>query len=223
MRDITLGETFTFGFTTRAFTTGVPGTLGGTPVLSVKEGANDTPITAGVSVDVDTCATPVTGLNEGTIVATSANGYEAGKSYFCYISTGTVGGVSVVGEIVCQFTIQLGAAFTRLGAPAGASVSADIAAVKSDTGGLVTTVGAAGVGLTSVALSAAGITAVWAYVITGSTTAVQAVRGFIAAMLGKASGLPTAPVYRNIADNKNVIVATTDTDGNRTAVTLDLS
>ena len=133
MRDITLGDTFTFGFTTRSFTTGVPGTLGGTPALSVKEGANDTPITAGVSLDVDTCATPVTGLNEGTVVATSGNGYEAGKSYFAYISAGTVGGVSVVGEVVEQFTVQAGAAFTRLGAPAGASVSADVAVVQADT------------------------------------------------------------------------------------------
>ena len=65
--------------------------------------------------------------------------------------------------------------------------------------------------------------AIWAYVVTGTTTAVQAMRGFIAAMLGKASGLPTAPKYRNIADTKNVISATTDANGNRTAVTLDLS
>ncbi len=66
--------------------------------------------------------------------------------------------------------------------------------------------------------------AIWAYVVTGTTTAVQAMRGFIAAMLGKASGLEVlAPKYRNIADTKNVIDATTDADGNRTAVTLDLT
>ena len=76
---------------------------------------------------------------------------------------------------------------------------------------------------TGYALSAAGVTAIWAEVITGTTTAVQAMRGFIAAMLGKASGLPTAPKYRDIADTKNVINATTDTDGNRTVVTLDLT
>ena len=76
---------------------------------------------------------------------------------------------------------------------------------------------------TGFALSAAGVTAIWAEVITGTTTAVQAMRGFIAAMLGKASGLPTAPKYRNIADNKDVISASTDTDGNRTSVTLDLT
>jgi hypothetical protein len=44
------------------------------------------------------------------------------------------------------------------------------------------------------------------------------------ACLGKASGLDTnAPKYRDIADTKNVISATTDASGNRTAVTLDLT
>jgi hypothetical protein len=49
-------------------------------------------------------------LNEATIVATAANGYEAGKSYAIYISTGTVDSVSVIGEVVGHFTIGLGAA-----------------------------------------------------------------------------------------------------------------
>lgn len=48
-----------------------------------------------------------------------------------------------------------GDAFARLGAPAGASVSADVAAVKTDTASLITTIGAAGAGLTAVALTAA--------------------------------------------------------------------
>lgn len=131
MRDITLEDTAYFNFTTRAFTTGVPTVLAGTPALSVLESNNATPITAGVSVDLDRAT--VVGLNQATVVATAANGYEAGKSYAAYISTGTVGGVSVVGEVVAEFTVQASAAFTRLGAPAGASVSADVAAAKVDT------------------------------------------------------------------------------------------
>lgn len=108
MRDIVLEETVYLDFTTRAFATGVPGTLGGTPVLSVMEENNATPITAGVSLSVDRAS--VAGFNMATIVATAANGYEAGKGYSVYISTGTVGGVSVVGEIVKEFTIQASAA-----------------------------------------------------------------------------------------------------------------
>lgn len=118
MRDITLEDTFPHEFTTRAFATGIPTTLGGTPVLSVLEGGNATPITAGVSLSVDRAS--VTGLNEATIVATAANGYEAGKSYAIYISTGTVGGVSVVGEIVGLFTV--GAAASYLGSAAHANI-----------------------------------------------------------------------------------------------------
>src|SRR3990167_913504 len=77
---------------------------------------------------------------------------------------------------------------------------------------------------TGYALSTAGVTAVWAEVMDGTRTAVQAMRGIMAAMLGKASGLDTnAPKYRDIGDSKNVIDATTDADGNRTAVTLDLT
>lgn len=131
MRDITLEETVYFNFTTRAFASGVPTTLAGSPVLSVLESNNATPITSGVSVSVDRAS--VTGLNQATVVATAANGYEAGKSYCAYISTGTVGGVSVIGEVVAEFTIQAGAAFTRLGAPVGASISADVAAIKAET------------------------------------------------------------------------------------------
>jgi len=45
-----------------------------------------------------------------------------------------------------------------------------------------------------------------------------------AALLGKASGLETTTaVYRKIADNKDVISATVDADGNRSAVTLGLT
>lgn len=105
MRDITLEDTFYMDFTTRAFATGVPTTLAGTPVLSVLEENNATPITSGVSVSVDRAS--VAGLNEATIVATAANGYESGKGYSLYISTGTVGGVSVVGEVVGKFTVDI--------------------------------------------------------------------------------------------------------------------
>lgn len=81
-------------------------------MLSVLEENNATPITAGVSVSVDRAS--VVGLNEATIVATSGNGYENGKSYGIYISTGTVDGVSVIGEVVGEFTIGQSAAAVDL-------------------------------------------------------------------------------------------------------------
>lgn len=61
-------------------------------------------------------------------------------------------------------------------------------------------------------------------VIEGATTLRQMMRGFAAALMGKASGLATTTAtYRDIGDTKDRITATVDTDGNRTAITRDLS
>jgi len=98
------GDTYEFLFTTRAFATGIPGTLGGTPVLSAYEEANLTQITAGVSISADYDS--VTGLNQAVIVATTGNGFEVGKYYSIVITTGTVDSVSVVGEVVGHFRIM---------------------------------------------------------------------------------------------------------------------
>jgi len=55
----------------------------------------------------------------------------------------------------------------------------------------------------------------------GSHTFDELVKMIAVALLGKVSGMDTnAPVFRNIADNADVITATTDADGNRSAVTL---
>lgn len=102
--NIPLGDTYYFKFTTRSFSTGVPTTLSGTPALSVYEENNLTQITTGVTLTADYDS--VTGLNDAAIVATSGNGYEVGKYYDVVITTGTVGGVSVVGEVVGHFRVM---------------------------------------------------------------------------------------------------------------------
>lgn len=61
-------------------------------------------------------------------------------------------------------------------------------------------------------------------VVEGSTTFRQLLRGFAAVLLGKASGLAsTTAVYRDIGDTKDRVTATVDADGNRSAVTRDLT
>lgn len=51
----------------------------------------------------------------------------------------------------------------------------------------------------------------------------QALRGFISVLAGKSTGGGTTSItFRNVADSKDVIVATVDENGNRSAVTLDL-
>jgi len=108
--DFRLGTTIYDIFTTTAAATGAPTVLAGTPVVSVYENADLTQITAGITLGVD--HDTVVGANHLTIVATAANGYEAGKQYFAKITTGTVGGTSAVGYKVSSFSIE------RQGTPA---------------------------------------------------------------------------------------------------------
>lgn len=103
------GDTFTFRFTTRAFATGIPTALAGSPVLSAMEDAVDTAITTGVSFT----ASSVAGLNLCTIDSSQAD-FEAGKEYDVFLSAGTVGGVSVVGEVVGHFSLSREAAAVDL-------------------------------------------------------------------------------------------------------------
>jgi len=77
--DRNLEQTFYKSFTTRAFATGIPTALAGTPVVSAYEDASLTQITAGITLGVDHDS--VVGLNMLTVAATAANGYEAGKDY----------------------------------------------------------------------------------------------------------------------------------------------
>lgn len=119
-------------------------------------------------------------------------------------------------------TPQTGDNFARIGA-AGAGLTAlgDARIVNLDA-----TVSSrlATAGYTAPDSAATIAAAVWATVIDGTNSAIKLMRGLAAAMLGKASGLETTNAkYRNIADSKNVIDATVDADGNRTAVTLDLT
>lgn len=64
------------------------------------------------------------------------------------------------------------------------------------------------------------VSGVWAQVVDTGYTALRTLRNIASGAAGKVSGLQTgAPVFRNQADTVNQITATTDTNGNRTAVT----
>ena len=112
MTDYTVGDTVHFMFTTRQFSTGAPFALAGTPAVSAYENEGLTQITAGITLGVDHDG--VTGLNLVTVVASGANGFEAGKDYHLVITTGTVDSVSVVGEVVGRFTLSRSAAAVDL-------------------------------------------------------------------------------------------------------------
>lgn len=105
--DFAADQTFDLKFCT-VTTTGAPTTLSGTPVISAYIDNNTTQITAGITLSVDFDA--VTGLNNVRVVATTANGYTAGSNFQLVITTGTVGGTSVVGYVIGQFSITARAA-----------------------------------------------------------------------------------------------------------------
>lgn len=66
--------------------------------------------------------------------------------------------------------------------------------------------------------------AVWDEQVDGTTTGRQSIRLINSAAAGKASGLgTTTAVYRDLADTKDRISATVDADGNRTAITRDVT
>lgn len=248
IRDVILEDTFDHKFTTRAFSTGVPTVLAGTPVISAYPGNSVTQLTAGITLSVDLDG--VVGLNNIRVVATAANGYADATDYALVITTGTVGGTSVVGEVVGHFRIGRSPAFRRLGAPAGASVSADVAAVKVDTAAILVDTGttlqaeidgvqadtediqarlpAALVGgridatVDATGMEAGAIDAILDDTIgDGTLTVRQALRVAVAALAAKLSGAATTTVtIRNVADTANVIVATVDADGNRSATTV---
>jgi hypothetical protein len=73
-------------------------------------------------------------------------------------------------------------------------------------------------------LSVAAVDAIWDEVVDAGFTGRELLRGFASALLAKLSGADAmAPVFRDLADTKSRITATTDISGNRTSVTLDLT
>jgi hypothetical protein len=120
--DLILGSTIDFKFTT-VTTTGAPTTLAGTPVVSAYPDNSTTQVPTGITLTVDFDG--VTGLHNVRVVASSGNGYLTATNYDLVITTGTVGGTSVVGYVVGRFSIQNRPVYT-LGTQAKADVNAEV-------------------------------------------------------------------------------------------------
>ena len=100
--DIPASQTLYFAFTT-IDATGAPIVLAGSPIISVYKAGNLTQVTTGVTLTVSYDS--VVGLNH-VAIATSDAFYAAGNDYMVVITTGTVGGISVVGYVVATFSIE---------------------------------------------------------------------------------------------------------------------
>lgn len=224
--------------------------------------AGDIPTAAAIRTEMDSNSTKLANL-DATISSRSSHSVAD-------IWNALTSGLSTAGSIGKRVVDYLtGDVFARLGAPAGASVSADIAAAKTDTAAIkaktdnlptdpadASDIATAFTGVntkldaiddyidTEVAAikaktdnlpvspaatgdipdAASVAAAVWAYVVEGTFTAVQVVRGIGAMLLGKVSGAETTnPVVRDLADTKDRLSWTADADGNRSDVTRDLT
>jgi hypothetical protein len=88
-------------------------------------------------------AASVTAEVSANVTKISGDGTAADNAEAFFDGTGYAGTNNVIPTVttLTGHTAQTGDAFARLGAPAGASVSADIAAVKSDTAAILTDTG----------------------------------------------------------------------------------
>lgn len=140
--DFRLGDTFDTKFTTRQIS-GAPSTLSSSPVISAYVGNSTTELTAGITLSVDFDSR--TGLNNVRVVATSGNGYATASNYQLVITTGTVNSVSVVGEVIAEFSIEARSALMpttaarTLDVSAGGEAGVDWANVGSPTTALALT------------------------------------------------------------------------------------
>lgn len=282
-QDATAGDFTTSGSIGKSlFTSGVvPGASGGL-FIAGSNAATTVNITGNLTGNVTGSVGSVTGNVGGNVVGSVASvtagvtvttnndktGYGlSGTQTFNNTGTWTGNLVGTVSTLTTYTgnTPQTGDAFARLGAPAGASVSADIAAMKVDTAAIkvqsdkltftianqidanvldwksatapaMTGDAFARLGApagASVSVDIAAIKTVSDAIkirtdlipgtIDGKTFA-QVITLTGAVLLGKASGLGTATaIFRSMDDAKDRVTASVDASGNRTSVTLDAS
>ncbi len=221
--DFRLGDTFDTKFCT-VTTTGAPTSLLGTPVVSAYVGNSLVQITAGITLTVDFDA--VTGLNNVRVVASSGNGYATASNYQLVITTGTVGGTSVVGYVVAEFSIENRSAVMPTTAPRTLDVSAtgEAGIDWANIGAPTTAQTLSGTTVndlttkTGYALSAAGVDAIWDDAQAGHVTAgtfglfldttVSSRSSLTAAQVNAEvdSALDTAIPAVNVADSVNDIL-----------------
>lgn len=213
MTPVSLGDSVFLHFGTTSTTTGAATNADSTPTVNVAED--------GTALGYAPTVTNITtGLYMVQIDCTAGNGFEAGRRYSVYVAA-TVGGIAGrdgIGE------------FEVLATDLNTGVASVVGAVGSVTGltaanlDVAVSTRLATASYTAPPSAAANATAVLDEIIEAAISLRQAMRLALAAMGGKASGLDTTTaIYRNTADTKNRITATVDANGNRTAVTLDLT
>ncbi len=148
--DYQLGSTIYIPFTTRAFATGIPTALV-SGVVDIYEDATATPIVTNVlGLTVSLGTQP--GFNMVEVVTVATSGFELGKNYTLLLDAGTVDSVSVVSEVIGQFSLDKSAAAEDL-----ANVTDGLGVLKAETAAIVADTGTDGVVLAPDAITAAKI------------------------------------------------------------------
>ena len=155
-----------------------PGTAG-TPDVNAKQ-LGAAPVTATTSVTIPAAATLATTTGAVGSVTGAVGSVTAGVTLAAAAVqaiwdalTSALTTVGSIGKKLADWTIgtaQTGDSFARLGAPAGASVSADVATVKSDTAAILVDTGTTLDGRLPAALTGAGNMKADALAINGNTT-----------------------------------------------------
>jgi hypothetical protein len=154
------------------------------------------------------------------------------------VDTGTTldAALAVVDANVDAILVDTADMQPKLGAPAGASISADIAAVKADSAAILidtAEIGAAGAGLTNITINAASVDAIWDEDIVAAHTTADTAGAKLAAAGGAADPWSTAlpgaygagTAGKIVGDNINAPIGTVSTNVNAilvdTGTTLD--
>lgn len=176
----------------------------GAQMVSATDGSAFTgSVTVSVTGDAGTQATGSVGSGACTHEGNGYHTYAPAQAETNYdLIAFTFTGTGAIPQTVQVFTVA-GDAFTRLGAPAGASVSADIAAVKADTAAILvdtSEIGAAGAGLTNINLPnqtmdiVGNITGNLSGSVGSVTGAVGSVTGAVGSVTGNVGGNVTGSV-----------------------------
>lgn len=225
MNQVFLSDSVYLHFGTSSASTGAATNADTTPTVVVAEDGID----MGYAPTVSNVAT---GLYKVQIDATSGNGFEAGRRYSVY-AVAAVGGITGrdgIGEFeVLQADIDTAVGNianiqTRLPAAlVSGRMDSSVGEMQADT---LTASALATDAVTEIQTGLSTLTAsqVWAEALETGFTAKELVRLISAAVAGKLSGAATTTIIiRDAADSKNRITATVDSNGNRTAVTYDVS
>lgn len=131
---------------------------------------------------------------------------------------------STLATIAGYIDTEVAAIYSRIGAPAGASIAADIAAVKVDSAAILDDTGTSGVVVvagskTGYTLAAAGLDSI---TVESGLNGRQALSIIASSVAGVLAGAATSSITIAAAgvSATNRVTATVDSDGNRTAVSL---